>query len=69
LGLFFKVFLGDMSIWAVLSGVLAYEVIRRGLDSQHAKRRHPVCDAEFCSRTGDALPRRAAGGLHPPVPQ
>ncbi|HEY4769683.1 MAG TPA: methyl-accepting chemotaxis protein, partial [Myxococcales bacterium] len=36
LGLFFKVFLGDMSIWAVLSGVLAYEVVRRGLDSQHA---------------------------------
>ncbi|HWT86079.1 MAG TPA: methyl-accepting chemotaxis protein, partial [Myxococcales bacterium] len=36
LGLFFKVFLGDMSIWAVLSGVLAYEVVRRGLNSQHA---------------------------------
>src|SRR4051812_7856326 len=36
LGLFFKVFLGDMSIWAVLSGVLAYEVVRRGLDAQHA---------------------------------
>src|SRR5882672_2318043 len=36
LGLFFKVFLGDMSIWAVLSGVLAYEVIRRGMDPQHA---------------------------------
>ncbi len=35
-GLFFKVSLGDMSIWAVLSGVLAYEVIRRGLDAQHA---------------------------------
>src|SRR5262249_34944865 len=36
LGLFFKVFLGDMSIWAVLSGVLAFEVVRRGLDAQHA---------------------------------
>ena len=36
LGLFFKVFFGDMSIWAVLSGVLAYEVIRRGLHPQHA---------------------------------
>ena len=36
LGLFFKVFFGDMSIWAVLSGVLAYEVVRRGLDAQHA---------------------------------
>src|SRR6185369_10012588 len=36
LGLFFKVFLGDMTIWAVLSGVLAYEVVRRGLDPQRA---------------------------------
>ncbi len=36
LGLFFKVFLGDMSIWAVLSGVLVYEVIRRGMNPQHA---------------------------------
>ncbi|TMA14755.1 MAG: methyl-accepting chemotaxis protein, partial [Deltaproteobacteria bacterium] len=36
LGLFFKVFFGDMSIWAVLSGVLVYEVIRRGLDPQRA---------------------------------
>jgi methyl-accepting chemotaxis protein len=35
-GLFIKVFLGDMTIWAVLSGVLAYEVARRGLDPQHA---------------------------------
>ena len=25
-----------MSIWAVLSGVLAYEVVRRGMDPQHA---------------------------------
>src|SRR5437764_518398 len=36
LGLFFKVFFGDMSIWAVLSGVLTYEVIRQGLHPQHA---------------------------------
>ena len=36
LGLFFKVFFGDMSIWAVLSGVLVYEVNRRGLDPQRA---------------------------------
>ena len=36
LGLFYKVFFGDMSIWAVLSGVLTYEVIRRGLHPQHA---------------------------------
>src|SRR2546421_1319727 len=35
-GLFFKVFFGDMSIWAVLSGVLTYEVIRQGLHPQHA---------------------------------
>jgi methyl-accepting chemotaxis protein len=36
LGLFFKVFLGDMSIWAVLSGVLVYEVVQRGMNPQHA---------------------------------
>src|SRR4051812_50216153 len=36
LGLFFKVFLGDMTIWAVLSGVLAYEVVRRGVVPEHA---------------------------------
>src|SRR5918912_1029216 len=36
LSLFYKVFFGDMSIWAVLSGVLTYEVIRRGLHPQHA---------------------------------
>ena len=35
-GLFLKILLGDMTIWAVLSGVLTYEVIRRGLDIQHA---------------------------------
>src|SRR5438132_11278314 len=35
-GLFLKILLGDMTIWAVLSGVLTYEVIRRGLDPQHA---------------------------------
>ncbi len=35
-GLFFKIFLGDMTIWAVLSGVLTYEVVRRGMDPQHA---------------------------------
>ena len=36
LGLFFKVFLGDMSIWAVLSAVLVFEVVRRGMSPQHA---------------------------------
>ena len=35
-GLFFKVFLGDMTIWAVLSGVLTYEVARRGMAPEHA---------------------------------
>ena len=35
-GLFLKILLGDMTIWAVLSGVLTYEVIRRGMDPQHA---------------------------------
>jgi methyl-accepting chemotaxis protein len=35
-GLFLKILLGDMTIWAVLSGVLTYEVVRRGLDPQHA---------------------------------
>src|SRR5512138_2987281 len=35
-GLFIKVFLGDMTIWAVLSGVLTYEVVRRNLDPEHA---------------------------------
>ena len=35
-GLFLKILLGDMTIWAVLSGVLTYEVFRRGLDPQHA---------------------------------
>jgi methyl-accepting chemotaxis protein len=35
-GLFFKILLGDMTIWAVLSGVLTYEVTRRGMDPQHA---------------------------------
>ena len=35
-GLFFKVFFGDMTIWAVLSGVLTWEVARRGMDPQHA---------------------------------
>jgi len=35
-GLFLKILLGDMTIWAVLSGVLTYEVARRGLDPQHA---------------------------------
>ena len=35
-GLFLKILLGDMSIWAVLSGVLTYEVLRRGLEPQHA---------------------------------
>ncbi len=35
-GLFFKIFLGDMTIWAVLSGVLTYEVVRRGMEPQHA---------------------------------
>jgi methyl-accepting chemotaxis protein len=34
-GLFLKILLGDMTIWAVLSGVLTYEVIRSGLDPQH----------------------------------
>ncbi|MCA1826752.1 MAG: methyl-accepting chemotaxis protein [Myxococcales bacterium] len=34
--LFIKIFLGDMIIWAVLSGVLTYEVVRRGLDPVHA---------------------------------
>src|SRR5437763_5370062 len=36
LGLFLKILLGDMTIWAVLSGVLAYEVAGRGLVPQHA---------------------------------
>ena len=35
-GLFLKILLGDMTIWAVLSGVLTYEVARRGLEPQHA---------------------------------
>ena len=35
-GLFLKILLGDMTIWAVLSGVLTYEVIRRGMDPNHA---------------------------------
>src|SRR5438309_11664465 len=35
-GLFFKVFFADMSIWAVLSGVLVYAVIRRVLDPPRA---------------------------------
>src|SRR5438309_6792937 len=35
-GLFLKILLGDMTIWAVLSGVLTYEVFTRGMDSQHA---------------------------------
>ena len=35
-GLFLKILFGDMTIWAVLSGVLTYEVARRGLDPQHA---------------------------------
>src|SRR5438270_3051223 len=35
-GLFLKILLGDMTIWAVLSGVLAYEVAGRGLVPQHA---------------------------------
>ena len=35
-GLFFKILLGDMTIWAVLSGVLTWEVIRRNMDPQHA---------------------------------
>src|SRR5216683_2617084 len=35
-GLFLKILLGDMTIWAVLSGVLTYEVVRRGMDPQHA---------------------------------
>ena len=35
-GLFFKILLGDMSIWAVLSGVLTWEVIRRGMNPKHA---------------------------------
>jgi methyl-accepting chemotaxis protein len=35
-GLFFKILLGDMTIWAVLSGVLTFEVFRRALDPQHA---------------------------------
>src|SRR5437763_3694169 len=34
--LFLKILLGDMTIWAVLSGVLTYEVIRRGMDPNHA---------------------------------
>src|SRR3954467_9789484 len=35
-GVLIKVFLAQMSSCAVLSGVLAYEVFRRGLDAQHA---------------------------------
>jgi methyl-accepting chemotaxis protein len=35
-GLFIKILLGDMTIWAVLSGVLTYEVVRRGMEPQHA---------------------------------
>ncbi len=35
-GLFLKILLGDMTIWAVLSGVLTYEVVQRGLDPKHA---------------------------------
>ena len=35
-GLFLKILLGDMTIWAVLSGVLTYEVITRGMDPEHA---------------------------------
>ena len=35
-GLFLKILLGDMTIWAVLSGVLTYEVFRHSLDPKHA---------------------------------
>src|SRR5438067_6421298 len=35
-GLFLKILLGDMTIWAVLSGVLTYEVATRGMDARHA---------------------------------
>jgi methyl-accepting chemotaxis protein len=35
-GLFLKILLSDMTIWAVLSGVLTYEVFRRGMDPEHA---------------------------------
>src|SRR2546423_7330256 len=35
-GLFLKILLGDMTIWAVLSGVLTYEVMTRGMDARHA---------------------------------
>src|SRR4051812_29058670 len=34
--LFIKILFGDAIIWAVLSGVLTYEVFRRGLDPVHA---------------------------------
>ena len=35
-GLFLKILLGDMTIWAVLSGVLTWEVMRRNMDPKHA---------------------------------
>jgi methyl-accepting chemotaxis protein len=35
-GLFFKILLGDMTIWAVLTGVLTFEGMRKGLDPLHA---------------------------------
>ena len=35
-GLFLKILLGDMTIWAVLYGVLTYEVVRRGMEPQYA---------------------------------
>ena len=35
-GLFLKILLGDMTIWAVLSGVLTWEVMRRNMVPEHA---------------------------------
>ena len=35
-GLFLKILLGDMTIWAVLSGVLTYEVYKNNFPEQRA---------------------------------
>jgi methyl-accepting chemotaxis protein len=36
LGLFFKILLGDLTLWAVFSGVLTYEVVRNNFPEQRA---------------------------------
>src|SRR5256885_812149 len=35
-GLFYKILLGDLTLWIVLTGVLTYEVIRNRLPPEHA---------------------------------